>query len=93
MALNESCKAPIVEPVTIHDTYVSQLARIEKLSGGNIRFTFVTEHEDDTGKPVKVVCLRIIMHAEDVLSAARISLITAGGILCAACAGGLSLLH
>lgn len=74
---------PVVEPVPVSDVYVSELVRIEELSGGNMRFTFAAD-QDDIVDPLhhktKVVKLRIIMHADNVAATAKAAYLAAAGL-------------
>jgi hypothetical protein len=71
---------PLVEHVAVQDIFVSELARIEDVGGGNLRFTFTTKQRSTTfldERKEDVVTLRVVMHAASVTEAARESLVAA----------------
>ncbi len=46
--MHEAKQRRLIEPYAVQDTYVSGLAEVEDIGGGNYRFTFFCrEHHDD----------------------------------------------
>jgi hypothetical protein len=73
----------LVEPVVIRDTFVSGLARIEDVGGGNFRFTFYTTQRSTlfTDERVEhVVVARIVMPKDAVTAANAATLAAIKGV-------------
>jgi hypothetical protein len=60
----------LCEPFAVIDTFVSGVGRIEKLKGGNVRFTFYVESQHD-GVTEWVVVAKIVMCSEEAVSMLR----------------------
>jgi hypothetical protein len=72
-----SNQAPLVEHVAVQDIFVSGLARIDDIGGGNLRFTFFTKQRSSMfldERTENVVTLRIVMHAAAACDGSKASL-------------------
>ncbi len=74
--------APFAEPIAVPDVFVTELAKMDYLGGGNFRLIFIAEQESlHDGHPERVVVSRMIAPTEAIRA----------GIFMAAKAIGLSL--
>lgn len=69
----------LVEPLPAAEIFVSGCARIETLRGGEMRFTLVADQQslNDETIILRVVKVRLIIHAENVIEMARASYLAA----------------
>lgn len=73
----------LTEHVSVPDIFVSGLARIEDVGGGNLRFTFYAYQESvifSDRRREKVVVARLIMPASEVGKAAQAAQMAASGL-------------
>lgn len=59
----------LVEPIAILDCYVTGLAAVEMLRGGNVRFILYVEDTAEDGEIVGVIVQKTVMHVESVPAA------------------------
>lgn len=74
---------PLCENVAVPDTFVTGLARIERVGGGNLRFTFsVTQRSTifEDARKERVIVARIVISARAALVAAKAAIVAAFGI-------------
>lgn len=73
--------APYTEPIAVPDVFVTDLARIERLRGGYMRFTFYAEQESIHDRTTeRVIVARIVMSAEVVIEAAMAARMAVEGV-------------
>lgn len=63
----------LTEPCPVSDTFVSELVRVERLKGGNVRFTHAVETVGEDGEPELVVVAKIVMHVDGLAEARRLA--------------------
>lgn len=75
-------RAMLIEPIPATEIYISGCARIEILRGGEMRFTLVADQQslEDADVMVRVVKIRLVVHAENVLDIATASYLAASGL-------------
>lgn len=78
-----SDRVPLTEPVVVPDIFVSGLARIEEVGGGNLRFTFFTNQRSTDyldERPQHTLVLRFVMHVSAVRDASQATEMVLEGI-------------
>jgi hypothetical protein len=74
--------AVLVEPIPAAEIYVTGCARIEHLRGGSMRFTLVADQQSLENEQIvlRVVKVRVVVHAENVLDISKASYLAASGM-------------
>lgn len=73
----------LVEHHVVPDTFVTSLARIERVGGGNLRFVFTTRQHStiyEDGRVENVICAKIVINRKATARAAKAALMAVFGM-------------